>query len=329
MSRTLTVAVLTTLALSTGALAACGSDSSPTASTDSSGSGTSSDSAAECNRGSAVPTDTATDSTDADGSVAAPSTTLADKPAVEVPAETPAELVVTVLTPGDGAGAVAGDTVVVDYVGVTTAAGVEFDNSYDRGEPFPVSLGSGGVIPGWEQGLLGAQAGSQIQLDIPAALAYGEAGSGDIGPNEALTFVIDVRAIILAADPAGEPTEPGVPASDCATEVSTTDLKDGEGVAVEAGQTAYVHVVLFRGDNLVALQSTWSGSCEPNCQPVPVPLTEGTFPGLLEGLEGMKVGGRRAIVIPPDKGFGPEGDPTIGLPAGADIIMVVDLLGAY
>ena len=58
-------------------------------------------------------------------------------------------------------------------------------------------------------------------------------------------------------------------------------------------------------------------------------MTDGTFPGLLEGLEGMKVGGRRAIVIPPDKGFGAEGSPTIGLPADTDLIMVVDLLGAY
>jgi peptidylprolyl isomerase len=58
-------------------------------------------------------------------------------------------------------------------------------------------------------------------------------------------------------------------------------------------------------------------------------MTDGAFPGLLEGLEGMKVGGRRAIVIPPDQGFGTEGNPQMGLPAATDIVMVVDLLGAY
>ena len=39
----------------------------------------------------------------------------------------------------------------------------------------------------------------------------------------------------------------------------------------------------------------------------------------------MKVGGRRAIIIPPDQGFGAEGSPTIGLPADTDLVMVVDL----
>ena len=81
--------------------------------------------------------------------------------------------------------------------------------------------------------------------------------------------------------------------------------------------------MLFRGDNLVAIDSTWDGD------PVPVAMTDGAFPGLLEGLEGMKVGGRRAIVIPPDLGFGAEGNPQMGLPAATDIVMVVDLVGAY
>ena len=61
---------------------------------------------------------------------------------------------------------------------------------------------------------------------------------------------------------------------------------------------------MFRGDNGVQIDSTW------DTDPIQVPMTEGTFPGLLEGLDGMKVGGRRAIIIPPDKGFGPEGSPT-------------------
>jgi FKBP-type peptidyl-prolyl cis-trans isomerase len=43
----------------------------------------------------------------------------------------------------------------------------------------------------------------------------------------------------------------------------------------------------------------------------------------------MKVGGRRAIVIPPEKAFGAEGNPQMGLPADTDVVMVVDLLGAY
>ncbi|MGZ8253771.1 MAG: FKBP-type peptidyl-prolyl cis-trans isomerase, partial [Burkholderiaceae bacterium] len=67
----------------------------------------------------------------------------------------PTELVVTDITEGEGAAAEEGDTVVVHYVGVRSEDGTEFDNSFDRGEPFTVTLGAGGVIAGWDEGLVG------------------------------------------------------------------------------------------------------------------------------------------------------------------------------
>ena len=122
------------------------------------------------------------------------------KPDVVLPDSIPTSLVVTDIVEGDGAEAQVGDTVVVHYVGVRTEDGTEFDNSYDRGQPFPVVLGSGSVIQGWEQGLIGAQAGDQRQLDIPAELAYGDTPRGDvIQAGDALTFVIDVVAVTPGA----------------------------------------------------------------------------------------------------------------------------------
>ena len=273
------------------------------------------------------PTDT-TDTTDTSdttdtGSVEPPATNP-DKPEVEIPDETPTELVITVLEEGTGPAAESGDTVIVDYVGVRTRDGVEFDNSYDRFEPFPVVLGQGSVIPGWDQGLVGAQTGARIRLDIPSDLAYGAEARGDIiGENEALTFLIDVRAVIKPPDPADAPPEPGVPPSEGATETTFTDLVDGDGDELQAGQTGVINYVLFRGDNQVALESSWESA------PVPVPTAEGGFPGFVKGLPGMKVGGRRAIVIPPEDAFGPDGNPQLGLPAGTDLVIVVDLLGVY
>ena len=118
------------------------------------------------------------------------------KPVVSLPAELPTELVVTDLIEGTGEPAKTGDTVTVNYVGVRSEDGTEFDNSYDRGQPYPVTLGEGGVIQGWDEGLIGVKAGGRRQLDIPAALAYGESGSGDIiQPGDALSFVIDVVSI--------------------------------------------------------------------------------------------------------------------------------------
>jgi peptidylprolyl isomerase len=81
--------------------------------------------------------------------------------------------------------------------------------------------------------------------------------------------------------------------------------------------------VLFRGDNLVALDTTWER------EPIQIPMDPQGFQGLVQGMPGMKVGGRRAIIIPPESGFGPEGSTEIGLPTETDIIIVVDLLGKY
>lgn len=272
-----------------------------------------------------APDASAPDGTASDDTGAPP--TNPDKPTVEIPDEIPTELVVTVIEEGSGPESVEGDTVVVDYVGVRSSDGVEFDNSYDRLEPFNVVVGSGTVIQGWEDGLTGVQAGSTVRLDIPSDLAYGADARGDIiGENEALTFRIEVRAVIPPVDLADQPSEPGVDPSEGATELTTVDLRDGEGAAVEVGQTAIVRYVLFRGDNGVLLESSWEGEA------FPFTLDEAGFPVLVEGLEGMKVGGRRAITFPPaypDYGFGPEGNPTGGLPANTDAILVVDLLGVY
>ena len=137
---------------------------------------------------------------DADGSpsVSTPGlptvTVSGDRPVVEVPAgDPPRELVIDDLIVGDGPPAAAGDTVIVHYVGVAYSTGEEFDASWNTGQPFPVVLGTGGVIDGWEQGIPGMRAGGRRQLIIPPELAYGEEGyPGVIGPNETLIFVIDL-----------------------------------------------------------------------------------------------------------------------------------------
>ncbi len=143
---------------------------------------------------SATPTSSTTAST-----VPASSLPTPDKPEVSLPTELPTELVVTELIAGTGPEAVVGDTVEVHYVGVLSADGTEFDNSYDRGSSYPVTLGLNQVIAGWEQGLIGVQAGGRYQFDIPAELAYGDAERTGIPANSALTFVVDIMSITPAS----------------------------------------------------------------------------------------------------------------------------------
>ena len=117
-----------------------------------------------------------------------------EKPTIEVPkgAEPPTELTIEDLKEGDGAEAKAGTTISVNYVGSLFKDGSVFDNSYDRGEPISFPLGAGQVIPGWDQGFEGMKVGGRRVLVIPSDLAYGPTGSGPIGPDEALVFVVDL-----------------------------------------------------------------------------------------------------------------------------------------
>jgi peptidylprolyl isomerase len=119
------------------------------------------------------------------------------KPKVEVPhGAPPKELVTEDLEEGSGPAAKAGDEVSVNYVGVNYKSGSEFDASWSRGEPFTFALGSGMVIPGWEEGVVGMKVGGRRQLVIPPELGYGAAGSPPaIPPNETLVFVVDLEAI--------------------------------------------------------------------------------------------------------------------------------------
>jgi peptidylprolyl isomerase len=104
------------------------------------------------------------------------------------------ELTPTTLVKGTGPAAQAGQQITVNYVGVSCATGEEFDASWKRSEPFDFQLGQGGVIEGWDKGLVGVTVGSRVQLDIPSKMAYGDdASSGR--PTGALRFVVDVLKV--------------------------------------------------------------------------------------------------------------------------------------
>jgi peptidylprolyl isomerase len=118
------------------------------------------------------------------------------KPAIPKPTgDPPTQLVTQDIVKGKGAGAKAGDAVTVDYVGVSHSTGEQFDASWDSGTPFTFQLGAGGVISGWDQGVVGMKKGGRRLLVIPPDLAYGAEGRPGIAPNETLHFVIDLKKI--------------------------------------------------------------------------------------------------------------------------------------
>ena len=108
----------------------------------------------------------------------------------------PSGLQYKILKAGTGDKPSAADSVVCNYRG-TFLDGTEFDASEKHGGPatFPVT----GVIAGWTEALQLMPAGSKWQLFIPSQLAYGPQGSGDIKPNSALIFEVELVSVQKAA----------------------------------------------------------------------------------------------------------------------------------
>ena len=108
------------------------------------------------------------------------------------PGDPVTELQVTDVIVGEGDAVQAGATVTAHYVGYGAATGQMFDSSWVRGEPATFPLPN--VILGWQEGLVGMQAGGRRLLVIPAELGYGNnppPGSG-IEAGETLIFVVDL-----------------------------------------------------------------------------------------------------------------------------------------
>ncbi len=101
---------------------------------------------------------------------------------------------VQILKQGQGPEIKSGDKATVHYTGWLTN-GVEFDSSLDRQQPFQFTLGSGQVIAGWEQGVLGMKVGEKRKLTIPPDLGYGQQAIGSIPAGSTLIFEVELLKI--------------------------------------------------------------------------------------------------------------------------------------
>ena len=251
---------------------------------------------------------------------------LSVKPLVTIPPSSPpTELLIEDLVVGSGSPVGVGDFLIMDYVGVSYSTGLQFDASWDRGSPFPFELGAGRVIQGWDQGIVGMSVGGRRSLTIPPELAYGEngSGSGSIGPNETLVFVVD----LIASVPANleKPTE--ALTSESTTELKTNDISEGSGATVQPGNVVYIHYVGVSASTGEQFDSSWDrGRSEFIGY---ISGTGNVIQGLDEGLLGMQVGGRRTVVIPPDLAYGENGAGDGLIAPNETLIFTVDLLGTH
>ena len=251
---------------------------------------------------------------------------LSVKPLVTIPPSTPpTELLIEDLVVGSGSPVGVGDFLIMDYVGVSYSTGLQFDASWDRGSPFPFELGAGRVIQGWDQGIVGMSVGGRRSLTIPPELAYGEngSGSGSIGPNETLVFVVD----LIASVPANLEKPTVALTSESTTELKTNDISEGSGATVQPGNVVYIHYVGVSASTGEQFDSSWDrGRSEFIGY---ISGTGNVIQGLDEGLLGMQVGGRRTVVIPPDLAYGENGAGDGLIAPNETLIFTVDLLGTH
>lgn len=199
---------------------------------------------------------------------------------------------------GDGKLVEVGDMVVVNYEGFLED-GTMFDSSIERGQPFSFQVGLGNVIQGWDEGLIGMNVGGKRELTIPPELAYGEAGAGEvIPPNATLVFNVElVDVVVLDVD----------------------DLVLGEGPGAGRGNQVTVEYTAWFEDGTQLDSSAESG-------PLSFVLGGGQIiPGLDFGIQGMQVGGKRLITIPPEFAFGAQGAGDV-IPPNTTLVFEVELV---
>lgn len=272
--------------------------------------------------------DTSSDGAAAGSSGPFPSTSTApgETPELTFPDADPAPtLQIEVLTKGDGERVEAGDLLIVHYTGQVWGGEV-FDSSFGD-TPLAFLIGTGGVIRGWDEGLVGHATGSRVILTVPPEYGYGPDGNAAAGidGSDTIAFVVDILGSYGAGDaapsdarPTGTETGPqvegdlGSPATVTVpdgtpepSEVTATVLATGPGEPVAAGGIV-VQYAVTTWDNASA-GSTWeSGSAEA------VQVGSG---GDFDSLVGVPIGSRVLLEFPSPDGSSPA------------MAAVVDVLG--
>ncbi len=205
------------------------------------------------------------------------------------------------LVVGTGASPAPTDQVTVNYTG-TLQDGTVFDASQMHGGPVTFPLNQ--VIKGWSEGVGSMKVGGTRKLVIPPDLAYGAQGAGNvIPPNATLTFIVELIDIPKATS----------------DKVTIEDTQVGTGAEAVPGKKLTVNYTGKLQDGTVFDTSVGK-------QPFEFTLGAGeVIPGWDQGLQGMKVGGKRTLTIPPSLGYGANAVDKI--PANSTLIFDVELLG--
>jgi peptidylprolyl isomerase len=262
---------------------------------------------------------------------------LGKKPTVKLGADTKntTQLTVKDLVEGTGDPVKPGATVTAQYLGIGANTGKEFDSSWSRGQAAQFSLAQ--VIQGWQDGIPGMKMGGRRLLVIPAAQAYGAnppAGSS-IQKDEVLVFVVDLvptptptagphvtgnAGVTVSGDGTKAPTITVSKETAGTKELTIQDIAVGTSTEASTASTVTVQYVGVGGITGKTFDSTFTSG-----QPATFPLAQ-VISGFRDGIAGMKVGGRRLIVIPADQAYGANPPSGTTIQKNEPLVFVVDLV---
>lgn len=154
---------------------------------------------------------------------------------------------------------------------------------------------------------------------LAAALLLAGCGSSDELGGEVVKDGIGCQP--TEVEPGGDaPTLE--PIAEVPAEVDTEDLEEGTGCGIETDVYASLDLIGATADDATVFTDTFTDG-----RPVTASLGTGQLlPGLETGLEGLKVGGRRQVVLPADAAYGPDGNPAQGIGPDEALVFVVHLV---
>jgi peptidylprolyl isomerase len=245
----------------------------------------------------------------------------------------------SVLVEGKGPKVAKGDLLVADYLGSVYATNKVFDNSYDRGQPAGFEIGTGKVIKGWDETLVGVKAGSRVLIVIPPAKGYGKEGNTEAGikGTDSLVFVVDViksygkdatksddSSTPVTGLPASLPKVVGTPGTAPTITVAkgttppkaaaATVIDKGTGKPVTKGKLVVVQYTAVNFAN-EPLDTTWEARV-PRGFGVGIEGRATPF----DELVGIPVGSRVLLLLPAQQGGDPKKD---------SVAVVIDIVAMH
>jgi len=252
------------------------------------------------------------------------------------------ETTTEVLIEGDGPELAAGDQVLTHLWFGNGFTQEKAFSTYDAEKPELVTVDEQQLSPVFREGIEGQTVGSRVMVAAPASEAFGEQGNPQlgIGNEDTVLVVIDLLSSVLE-EPSGESAnapswapelveKDGVPTgfdfrgiSGPSDQLRSTELVRGDGAEVEKGQTIVVDYLgqVFGGKK----PFDDSFSQEPTSFQIGV---GSVVPGWDKTLVGKKIGSRVVMAVPPEDGYGKQGNPQAGIKGDDTLYFVVDILAA-